>query len=70
MQQLIGMLAEMREKMETKLDTNTKATLATQVKMNETKEDMKSMQENYTRETEENDGRNDDHEPSEDRRKF
>jgi hypothetical protein len=45
-QQLIGMLAEMREKMETKLDANTKATLATQVKMNETTEDMKTMQEN------------------------
>jgi hypothetical protein len=40
------MLAEIREKMETKLDANTKATLATQVKMNEAKEHMKTMQEN------------------------
>jgi hypothetical protein len=43
MQQLLGILAEMREKMETKLDANKKATLATQVRMKETKEHMKTM---------------------------
>jgi hypothetical protein len=40
-----GMLA-MREEMIAKMDANTEATLATQVKMNETKEDIKTMQDN------------------------
>jgi hypothetical protein len=35
-----------REEMIARMDTNKKATLATQLKMNETKEDMKTMQEN------------------------
>jgi hypothetical protein len=34
------------EEMIARIDANTKATLATQIKMNETKEDMKIMQEN------------------------
>jgi hypothetical protein len=38
MQQLIGMLAEMQEKMETKMDANTKATLATLKMADEIKE--------------------------------
>jgi hypothetical protein len=36
----------MREYILSRMDANTKATLFTQVKMNETKEDMKTMQEN------------------------
>jgi uncharacterized membrane-anchored protein YhcB (DUF1043 family) len=35
-----------REEIIARLDANTKATLSTQLKMNETKEDMKTMQEN------------------------
>jgi hypothetical protein len=38
-----------REEMIARMDANTKVTLATKVKMNQTKEDMKTTQEKYKR---------------------